>query len=135
MRKAIFTALAMGLTTLGAAADVKIQEILPRRQGADINIRVTVVNPAATTQKGPVTLSLFVRQNGGEAWQRIKTWTNIAKMPAGNRVSRDFFEENNATLRALAEQGAFEIRATASAPGAPRSAELTSSWKDTNSGH
>lgn len=129
MRK-IFFGVTMALLGSQAFADVSVEEVLARREGADINIRVTVNNPASTTQKGPVKVVLSVRQTESEPWQEIKTWTNITKLAAGNRVSRDFFQANHALLRKLAEQGSFQIRAVAEAPGAPKTGEKITSWQD-----
>ena len=133
MRKGI---LSLAFLALGASvfADVSVEEVLARREGADINIRVTVNNPASTTQKGPVKVVLSVRQTSSDSWQEIKTWTNIAKLAAGDRVSRDFFQANHTLLRQLAEQGTFEIRAVAQAPGAPKTGEKVTTWKDTQVG-
>ena len=130
MRKQILTLAWLALCS-NAFADVNVEEVLARREGADINIRVTVNNPATTTQKGPVKVVLSVRQTSSDAWQEIKTWTNISKLAAGNRASRDFFQANHPLLRKLAEQGSFEIRAVAEAPGAPKAGEKISSWNDT----
>jgi hypothetical protein len=133
MRKSFIT-LTFLLLGCSAFADVSVEEVLARREGADMNIRVTVNNPASTTQKGPVKIVLSVRQTSSDSWQEIKTWTNIAKLAPGNRVSRDFFQANHTLLRQLAEQGSFEIRALAQAPGAPKVGEKIASWKDTQSG-
>lgn len=123
------------LALVGCAwADVSVEDVLARRQGSSVNLRVTVNNPAGTTQKGPVKVVLFVRQTNSDPWQTVKTWTNIQKLGAGERVSRDYFDENNATLKALAESGAFEVRATAQGPGAPKVGERVYSWKDTMKG-
>lgn len=123
------------LALVGCAwADVAVEDVLARRQGSSVNLRVTVNNPGGRTQKGPVKVVLFVRQTDSDPWQTVKTWTNIQKLGAGERVSRDYFDENNATLKALAESGAFEVRATAQGPGAPKVGERVYSWKDTMKG-
>lgn len=133
MHKLFMSALVAAVCT-ATYADVAVEDILARRQGADINVRVTVNNPAKATQKGPVKVILAVRQTSADQWQVIKTWTDISKMAGGYRVSRDFFQANHPVLRQLAEQGAFEIRATAQAPGAPKTGEKIVSWKDTMKG-
>ena len=133
MRKTIVAAI-VGAVCCAAYADVSVEDVLARREGADINVRVTVNNPAKTSQKGPVKITLSVRQTEADKWQVIKTWTDISKLAAGNRVSRDFFQANHPLLRQLAEQGAFEIRAVAEAPGAPKTGEKVVSWKDTMKG-
>ncbi|MBN9420788.1 MAG: hypothetical protein J0I12_35410 [Candidatus Eremiobacteraeota bacterium] len=133
MRKTIVAAI-VGAVCCAAYADVAVEDVLARREGADINVRVTVNNPAKTSQKGPVKITLSVRQTEADKWQVIKTWTDISKLAAGNRVSRDFFQANHPLLRQLAEQGAFEIRAVAEAPGAPKTGEKVVSWKDTMKG-
>ena len=129
-----FLAAVVAAVCSAAYADVAVEDVLARRQGADINVRVTVNNPAKATQKGPVKVVLAVRQTSADQWQVIKTWTDISKLAGGNRVSRDFFQANHPVLRQLAEQGAFEIRATAQAPGAPKTGEKIVSWKDTLKG-
>ncbi len=134
MRKFLISAI-VGAVCASAYADVSVEDVLARRQGADINVRVTVKNPARATQKGPVKVTLSVRQTSSDKWQTIKTWTDISKLAAGNRVSRDFFQANHPVLRQLAEQGAFEIRAVAEAPGAPKVGEKVVSWKDTMKGN
>lgn len=133
MKKAILAILFLTMG-LAARADVAVEDVLARREGADINVRVTVKNPAKTTQKGPVKITLSVRQTSADDWQVIKTWTDITKLAPGNRASRDYFQANNTVLRKLAEQGAFEIRAVAEAPGAPKAGEKVVSWKDTMQG-
>lgn len=133
MRKFFITAI-VGAVCAAAYADVAVEDVLARREGADINVRVTVNNPAKTAQKGPVKITLSVRQTASDQWQTIKTWTDISKLAGGNRVSRDFFQANHPILRQLAEQGAFEIRAVAEAPGAPKVGEKVVSWKDTMKG-
>lgn len=133
MRKLFISAI-VGAVCAAAYADVNVEDVLARREGADINVRVTVKNPAAKPQKGPVKITLSVRQSADDNWQVIKTWTDISKLAAGNRVSRDFFQANHPLLRQLAEQGAFEIRAVAEAPGAPKVGEKVVSWKDTMKG-
>lgn len=133
MRKTIVAAI-VGAVCCAAYADVAVEDVLARREGADINVRVTVNNPAKAAQKGPVKITLSVRQTEADKWQVIKTWTDISKLAGGNRVSRDFFQANHPLLRQLAEQGAFEIRAVAEAPGAPKVGEKVVSWKDTMKG-
>lgn len=134
MRKALVLVSLLGLAGT-AFADVEIQDLLARRQGSKMNIRVTVNNPTGMTQKGPVKVRLFARQTATDSWVPLKTWTDISKIAPKNRVSRDFFDENSATLKDMAMKGAFEVRATAEAPGASRVAERTYSWHDTNQGH
>lgn len=133
MQKYLVSAAILALAG-GAWADVAVEDLLARREGSSVNLRVTVNNPAGKTQKGPVKVVLFVRQTSSDSWQAVKTWTNIQKLGAGDRVSRDYFDENNATLKALAESGAFEVRATAEGPGAPKVGERVYSWKDTMKG-
>lgn len=111
-------------------AETAIQEVKVRRVGADVNIRVVVVNPGARAQRGPVLVDLYVRDTEGQPWQKIKSWRNIHRIKPGEKVARDFFEENNATLRALAADGAFQARAVVRAPGAQDS-ESVFSWQDT----
>jgi hypothetical protein len=107
----------LALATPPAGAAVVIESLLVRRQEDNVNIRVTVRNPGSATQRGPIVIQLYVRANSSQPWQKIKTWNNIGRLPAGHRVSRDFFEENNALLAALAASGTFEVRAVLTAPG------------------
>lgn len=110
---------ALALGTFGtAAADVKISELLLRKKGEDLNVRVVVTNPGARTQRGPVKVTLWVRPDGESQWSQIKVWTNIDKIQVGNRVARDFFDENNATLRQVASQPSWEAKVQVTAPGA-----------------
>jgi len=133
MRKFLVTG-CLAISCLAAHADVAVEDVLARREGADINLRVTVTNPGKATQKGPVKITLSVRQDSSDKWQSIKVWTDISKIAAGNRVSRDFFQANHELLRKLAEQGQFEIKAVVEAPGAPKIGEKVTSWKDTMKG-
>jgi hypothetical protein len=113
----ILGALALGMVGT-AAADVKISELLLRKKGEDLNVRVVVTNPGARTQRGPVKVTLWVRPDGSSQWSRVKVWTNIDKIQVGHRVARDFFDENNATLRQVASQPSWEAKVQVSAPGA-----------------
>ena len=114
-------------------ADAVVEDVLVRRQGSNVNVRVNVVNPATTTQKGPIVVELAVRPDENSAWTSIKTWNDIANLKAGNKVSRDFFDENNVVLKSLAAQGKFQARATVKAPGLKETVEKTS-WYNTETG-
>ena len=130
-----FAALILFAAVLAPAyADVVVQDVLVRRQGSNVNVRVNIVNPATTAQKGPIIVELSVRPDEASAWTPIKTWNDIANLKAGNRVSRDYFDENNTILKGLAENGKFQARATVKAPGLKETAERTS-WYDTETGN
>ena len=111
--------LAFGLLlAVPAVADVAINELLLRKKGADINVRVVVGNPGAHSQRGPVKVTLEVRPDSGSAWQKIKVWTDIKQIKPGDKVARDLFAENSARLRNAASNYQWEARATVEAPGA-----------------
>jgi hypothetical protein len=116
-----------------ARADAVVEDVLVRRTGDNVNIRVTVSNPAATKQAGPVVVDLYVRPTEADAWTKVQSWNNIEALAAGNRVSRDYFDENNAILKDLASRGRFQARAVVTAPGQKDAAEKTS-WYDTTGG-
>jgi hypothetical protein len=112
-----------------ALADVKIEQLLVRMKAGDVNIRVTVYNPGGSTQAGPILIDLYVREDASSPWQKIKTWNNIQKLPAGHRVSRDFFVENNAKLRALAADEVFEAKAVVRLPGGVKDVEAVQAYE------
>lgn len=123
----------LSLLQLPSIADTAVESLLVRRQGDNVNIRVTVNNPGRTTQAGPVVVTLFARQDETQEWIQITSWNNIAKIPKGNRVSRDYFDENNVTLKNLAAGGAFEVLAAVKAPGVTTAVEKISRF-DSESG-
>jgi len=122
--------LILGSMATAAFADVKIDEVMVRRKGQDINLRVVISNPGATPQKGPVQIALSVRDTPDKPWVPIKTWNDISVIKPGNKIARDFFEENNETLRAMAIDGAFETRAVVTLPNGAKGVETVYSWKD-----
>lgn len=130
MKTMAVTALLLGGMTVSAWAGVSIEELLVRRKGADVNVRVLIRNPGAKAQKGPVKIVLYVRDNESLPWEKIRTWNDIKVIKPGNRIARDFFEENNQKLRALAQDGAFEARAVVTLPNGAKGAETTYSWRD-----
>lgn len=107
-------------------ADTAVESLLVRRQADNVNIRVTVTNPGVTTQAGPITVTLYARPNQQTEWAKITSWNNISKIPKGNRVSRDYFDENNAVLKEYAASGTFEVRAVVNAPGGTAAVEKVS---------
>lgn len=111
-------------TSLSAAADVAVQDILLRKKGQDLNVRVVVGNPSGGPQKGPIAVTLFVRPDPGASWQRIKVWNDISSIKSGHKVSRDLFSANSAALRNVAYSNAWQARATITGPGG-RSHEKT----------
>ena len=117
MRKICTAMLLTAMLSGSAAADLEVKEVLVRKKGPDVNVRVTIDNPGGPTRKAPIKVTLFIRPDSGAKWERIKVWTNIAKVAANEKVSRDFFEENNAKLRRIAENPAFEVKAVLQANG------------------
>lgn len=130
MKTMAVTALLLSGMTVSAWADVKIDELLVRRKGEDVNVRVLIRNPGSKVQKGPVQVVLYVRDNSTLPWDKIRTWNDIKVIKAGDRIAKDFFEENNQKLRQLAQDGAFEARAVVTLPNGAKGAETTYSWKD-----
>ena len=114
---------------LPARAGVVVEDVVVRRQGADVNIRVTVHNDTAARVKAPV-FTLYVRKDDAAAWVKVKTWNDITMIQPHYKVSRDYFDENNAMLRALAASGSFQAKATVQAPGLTEGAEKISIWSD-----
>ena len=114
MKKLLTLLLLTGL----AQADVRIDELLIRRKEGTMNLRVNISNPSAKTQRGPIKITLYARPNSEASWEQVKVWTNVTKLAAGNRAARDFFDTNNARLREISSEPAFEARAVVEAPGA-----------------
>jgi hypothetical protein len=117
IRNLALTALAGFILAAPALATAKIEELLVRRQGKDMNIRVTLNNPDGRMQKGPIRVDLYARPDHSSRWEKIKTWNNVRVVGANKRISRDFFEANSAKLQAIAAAPAFEARAVLHAPG------------------
>ena len=128
--KRLFALTVFCLLHLPTCADTAVESLLVRRQGENVNIRVTVTNPGTTTQAGPVLVTLYARQDEANEWVKITSWDNIAKIPKGHRVSRDYFDENNTTLKQYAESGNFEVRAVVNAPGGAATVEKISSLEN-----
>ncbi len=122
MHKTLIAALLLGGV---AAADVRIDELLVRRKNGHMNLRVNLSNPSSRTQCGPIKVILYARPDANSAWTKVKAWSNIQKLAPGNRVARDFFDENNASLDAIAGSPAFEARAVVQAPGYPTQEEFS----------
>lgn len=114
--KKFFSFLLVGLCATSAWADVTIQDVLVRKQGEQVNVRVNLINLDGETVNKPV-ITLYIRPDENSEWEKIKVWTDIAKIPVGEKVSRDFFEENNARLAEIATYPAFEVKAAFSAEG------------------
>lgn len=131
----IFTILALLVALLSpASADAIVDDVLVRREGDHVNVRVNLHNPATTRQPGPVVVDLYARANESDAWTKLTSWNDIEFIQPGYKVSRDFFGANSPTLEALAAHGRFQVKATVTAPGLKESAEKTS-WYNTESGH
>ena len=112
-------ALVAFFATLPVAADVAIKDVLLRRAagGDDINVRVVVRNRARTTQAGPVKLTLWLRANGTAEWEMVKEWEDIAKLGAGESVSRDLFTAGNEVLKGATSNPDLQAKARVEAPG------------------
>lgn len=115
-----------------AQADAIIDDLQVRRIGPNVNVRVTVRNPADIAQEGPVTVDLYTRATSAEEWLPLKSWNDIKSIAPGNRYSRDFFDENSALLTDLAAKGRFQVKATVNAPGLRKSVEKISYFDTTN---
>lgn len=115
-------------------ADAVIDDLQVRRVGPNVNVRVTVRNPANVAQEGPVVVDLFTRANSSAEWQLLKSWTDIKAMTPGNRYSRDYFDANSALLADLADKGRFQVKAVVNAPGLRKTVEKTSVF-DTTTGN
>jgi hypothetical protein len=113
----LFLPVVLLATTLTCYADIAIEDLLVRRQGSNINIRVNVNNPSSQTQDGPIVVALLARKDASMPWTTVHVWNNISKLAPGNRVARDYFDENNTMLAELAEQGTFEVKALVRSPG------------------
>lgn len=125
-----FFGLVLGLLLfLPARADIEIEQLLVRMKGEDVNIRVTIRNPGTHRQAGPVVIDLYVRDDASAPWEKIRTWNDIAFVQPGYRVSRDFFEENNAKLRALAADHEFEAKAVVRVPGGVKDVEAVRAYQ------
>lgn len=125
----LLTVMSMIITVAQVAvAGVVVEDLRVRRQGADVNIRVTVHNDTAQRVNGP-SITLYVRKDEAAQWTRIKTWTDISMIQPHYKVSRDFFEENNALLRDLAASGSFQAKASVQASGLKEMSEKVSTWK------
>lgn len=116
-----------------AGAEAEVESLLVRRMSDNVNIRVTLANPTRLRQQGPIVVDLFVRADEGQAWEKIKTWTDIRYLQPGYRVSRDYFGANSAALQNLAYGGRFQVKTSVRGPGMKDTVEFTS-WSDTETG-
>lgn len=133
--KRVLTAFALFVgMIIPAQADAIVDQLLVRREGDHVNIRVNLRNPASTRQAGPVVIDLYARPSEADAWTKINSWNDIEFIQPGYKVSRDFFGTNSEVLKQLASKGRFQVKATITAPGLKQSAEKTS-WYNTESGH
>lgn len=98
------------LLTTTAFGDVRIKDFQVRQGNVpglrEVNIRILVDNPGATTQQGPIEITLMGRRHGGE-WSPLQSW-QVPKLPAGYQVARDYFSR---------VERDFELRAVVSTPG------------------
>lgn len=133
MRQTLAALAILGSMLVPAQADAVVDQLLVRREGNHVNIRVNLRNPASTRQPGPIVITLYARPSENDAWTKITTWNDIQFLQPGYKVSRDFFGTNSDVLKQLAARGRFQVKANVSAPGLKESAEKTS-WYNTESG-
>jgi hypothetical protein len=115
MRSFVLLLCLLGLAS-PALGQAQIDDLHISRDGEVVNIRVSLRNPGPRSQPGPLIIELFARPLGGENWQSLHTWSDISRLAAGYRVSRDFFSKDGDTATSLAEDE-FEVRAVLSGPG------------------
>lgn len=120
--KKLFCAATM-LALMGAAsADVTIDEILVNQAGPTperTNIRVNMHNDGITLAR-PTAVILQARANGSDAWQTVKTWTQIPlQMQAGKRLALDYLPSINDTLPSALTQPQYQLRAIVQGAGGP----------------
>jgi hypothetical protein len=58
-----------------------------------VNIRLFVTNPTDETLRAPMVLELLGRGRGETRWIPLKSW-ELEKVPAGFRLSRDYFSDS-----------------------------------------
>ncbi len=46
-------------------------------------------------QKGPITIVLYARKDSYATWKKIKVWTDVTEVKAGDKVARDIFGANS----------------------------------------
>lgn len=101
------------------SADVTVDDIIVRWEGPTpehINIRARLFNTGNTTENGPIEVKLFIRADSSESWRELITWNNIPRLPAQNKVSRDYLPKRGDTLDPALATGTFQVRVTATSP-------------------
>lgn len=58
-----------------------------------VNVRLLLRNPSEESVAGPLALELWGRVLGDSQWISLKTWQGVNQIPAGHRVSRDYFSD------------------------------------------
>ena len=58
---------------------------------ASVSVRLVLRNPSQESVRGPLALELWGRALGDSSWMSLKTWQGLDQVPAGYRVSRDYF--------------------------------------------
>lgn len=114
-------------TSLPVLSAPVVEELVVRRQGDRVNVRVVLRNPSSVRQPGPIVIELFARRDASAAWEKVKTWKDIPYLQPGYKVARDIFQDNSPVLQALS-QGTFEVRAVVKAPGLKTDIEKTSQY-------
>lgn len=89
--------------------ELTVQELLIRRTGVEVNVRVNLSDDGSPSAPGK--LSLFIRPAAGEPWEPFKVWF-IKPLKPGQRVARDFFFSGNPRLQKIARENPhFEVKA------------------------
>jgi hypothetical protein len=132
MRRFGFPTLLLFLLALvsPALADVGIDSLLVRRKNGAVNVRVNLFNFGPGGAKGPFHLEILGRADANDSWQSMKVWTNIGKLAAGHKVSRDFFDPNSTVLARLSTLPFFEVKAVLSVAGSNTPVEMISPVED-----
>ena len=58
-----------------------------------VNVRIALRNPQTETLRAPLVIELWGRPRGQGQWRQLKTWNGLDKIPAGYRITRDYFTE------------------------------------------
>lgn len=103
--------LILSLWRPAAWAEVTLRELVIRRTGTEVNIRVNLLNEGGRTSAQRPVLSLFIRPDARAPWEPFKVWF-LGPIKPGQRISRDFFFAGNPRLTKIAlENPRFEIKA------------------------
>lgn len=130
MKNRILGALLLLLAlALPARADVQINGINIQPQGNTASIQITIINPAVKTQKGPITMRVWVRANSNAQWTLVKTWSDIGSIGNGEKKSRTYFDDGSALMARLVASNKFDVKVKVTGPGAMYPAEMRQTWQ------